>query len=213
MFLSPATRSLPFFQLCRKGILDNPNVVWHFLRNKDENAIPLETLVPLVIQIEQRVKEEIGQYQPVDACVDAIRTQERLMKLESLIHDFKGRHEVQTVMRLIEMVKEKEHKLTVETRKFRIATSLDDLTLNSMTMIELIAHQVKLQKDLHRIQSKKMEIFNANMLCSICMTNKKNVLFDGCDHVAVCSKCLVRMAKQQCPICRCQYRHVREIIL
>ena len=45
--------------------------------------------------------------------------------------------------------------------------------------------------------------------CVSCMTNKPNVVFIGCGHMAVCMSCAPSMPQQKCPICRVKSRQIQ----
>ena len=41
--------------------------------------------------------------------------------------------------------------------------------------------------------------------CCVCLAAKRNILFEPCNHVAVCQQCDTHMKvsrKYQCPVCR-----------
>lgn len=38
--------------------------------------------------------------------------------------------------------------------------------------------------------------------CVICLTNKKNVCYDQCRHLCICSECAKAVKDMKCPICR-----------
>lgn len=51
----------------------------------------------------------------------------------------------------------------------------------------------------------------SNIQCVICMTNKRNVAFQPCHHLAVCARCVQGL--QICPICRSSIGVIAPIII
>ena len=46
---------------------------------------------------------------------------------------------------------------------------------------------------------------NDDALCTVCLTNPKNVLSIPCRHVSLCNECALQMMQSQhkkCPVCR-----------
>ena len=41
-----------------------------------------------------------------------------------------------------------------------------------------------------------------NNLCSICLTNERNIVFRPCSHLCVCDSCSSNPTMQTCPLCR-----------
>jgi hypothetical protein len=56
---------------------------------------------------------------------------------------------------------------------------------------------------------KKAEI---ELTCSICLVNKKTVLFESCGHFATCFKC-TNIVKKKCPICNKESQHTIRVYL
>merc|ERR1719273_12636 len=61
-----------------------------------------------------------------------------------------------------------------------------------------------------RVQEAEMHL-ESQRKCVVCMVNRKTVVFDGCDHCAVCPECADRLAPKRCPICRAHFNITREI--
>lgn len=59
-------------------------------------------------------------------------------------------------------------------------------------------HTVK--NDIVRSTNEKLEL--DPYVCSICMTNPKNMLILKCKHLMCCSTCVTQLRKKECPICR-----------
>jgi hypothetical protein len=56
---------------------------------------------------------------------------------------------------------------------------------------------------------KKTEI---ELTCSICLVNKKTILFESCGHFATCFKC-TNIVKKKCPICNQESQNTIRIFL
>jgi hypothetical protein len=57
---------------------------------------------------------------------------------------------------------------------------------------------VDLLNKLTEVQEKK-EIKDSDV-CTICMSNKKNIIFKNCNHISTCQDCSIKL--QSCPMCR-----------
>jgi hypothetical protein len=56
---------------------------------------------------------------------------------------------------------------------------------------------------------KKLEI---ELTCSICLVNKKTILFESCGHFATCFKC-TNIVKKKCPICNKESQNTIRVFL
>ena len=92
---------------------------------------------------------------------------------------------------------------------------------------------LELQNCENIIQNQEKEILNYNnkikklkkqkkniekiFLCKVCFSELPNILLKPCNHVALCSKCEIKVRNQcqypSCPICRKKYLQTIEIFI
>ena len=82
-------------------------------------------------------------------------------------------------------------------------------TMNNEALKQLRA---ELQKSIRRVEEAEEEL-ESQRNCVMCMDNRKNVCFDGCDHMAVCQDCIGDLIPKQCPVCRAPFRTSRVLRL
>ena len=56
------------------------------------------------------------------------------------------------------------------------------------------------RKEIHSDSEKNNQNCQPSLLCKICYSEEKNILFIPCKHVAVCKQCSIPLSA--CPICR-----------
>ena len=66
----------------------------------------------------------------------------------------------------------------------------------------------ELQRSIRRVEEAEEEL-ESQRNCVMCMDNRKNVCFDGCDHMAVCQDCIGDLIPKQCPVCRAPFKTSR----
>ncbi len=56
------------------------------------------------------------------------------------------------------------------------------------------------------INQNEVQTISEELLCSICISNKKNILFQPCNHLSCCEFCAKDLVTKNglCPICRIQ---------
>jgi len=63
-----------------------------------------------------------------------------------------------------------------------------------------------------RILKRRSEIETQGLsdaqICIVCLSNPREVIFDICGHVAVCSDCLDKL-NGKCPVCRMEFGSAR----
>jgi hypothetical protein len=64
----------------------------------------------------------------------------------------------------------------------------------------LIKEIKELNQKIRRLQKEKE--------CSVCLDGDRNILFEPCNHITMCSVCAVQV--QKCPICRLQIEKKRK---
>lgn len=82
---------------------------------------------------------------------------------------------------------------------------------------KLIQNHIKQQKaatqrsklgKLHNINEVVLEKGANSLACVICQDKIRNVIFDTCKHMCVCTDCMAMMeeqGKKQCPVCKQPY--------
>lgn len=77
--------------------------------------------------------------------------------------------------------------------------------------------------NLHNEKAKSKEMNNQNesqsvseeLLCSICISDKKNILFQPCNHLSCCELCANDLVSKKgfCPICRVEITNTIKIFI
>lgn len=79
---------------------------------------------------------------------------------------------------------------------------------------ELERYINKLKYDIQDLEARLINAnANYNLLCSICMTNTKNICLEPCNHLCICEKCILDYKLDHCPICRHTISNTRKIYL
>ena len=84
----------------------------------------------------------------------------------------------------------------------------DPSKLCSMDSEALKQLRSELQRSIKNVEEAEEEL-ESQRNCVMCMDNRKNVCFDGCDHMAVCQDCIGDLIPKQCPVCRAPFRTSR----
>jgi len=73
--------------------------------------------------------------------------------------------------------------------------------------LDIVIDLLKKLKDEHPKKSKKISKSTNkpneerdDLICSVCMSNKKNIYFESCRHICVCESCVTQL--DICPLCR-----------
>ena len=114
--------------------------------------------------------------------------------------DLQGRFDT-----LMEEAKESQQKLD----------NLKDYTqnINALNVEQLDLLKQRFEYKLNQIARAKEKIFENEVLCMICMDNRKNVLIQGCNHYVMCDKCEARLYRRKCPKCQKTYSNVMKIFV
>jgi hypothetical protein len=79
---------------------------------------------------------------------------------------------------------------------------------------ELDRYINKLKYDIQDLEARLINTnANYNLLCSICMTNTKNICLEPCNHLCICEKCILDYKLEYCPICRHTISNTKKIYL
>jgi predicted RNase H-like nuclease (RuvC/YqgF family) len=79
---------------------------------------------------------------------------------------------------------------------------------------ELERYINKLKYDIQDLDARLINTnSNYNLLCSICMTNTKNICLEPCNHLCICEKCILDYKLEHCPICRHTISKTKKIYL
>merc|ERR1712154_104076 len=81
--------------------------------------------------------------------------------------------------------------------------------VNRMDHRELKALKQTMQDKIRLIEEAENRLFDNKCKCIACIANDKCVLFDGCDHIALCQECEDKMEIKHCPICRTEYSNIK----
>ena len=75
-------------------------------------------------------------------------------------------------------------------------------------------HKVKIEAAVDRINLNSNQIVQNknvdNFLCVICLCELREILYEDCKHLVICSKCMNKMSnKNECPVCRTESSTVK----
>ena len=48
--------------------------------------------------------------------------------------------------------------------------------------------------------------------CILCYKNKKNIVYEPCNHVISCYECFEKLVKKECPVCKTNITKIKGII-
>jgi len=86
----------------------------------------------------------------------------------------------------------------------------DSTKLSTMDADTLKQLKAELQGTIRKVEEAEEDI-ESQWKCVMCLDNRKNVSFDGCDHMAVCQDCVGDLMPKQCPMCRAPFSTSRVI--
>ncbi|CAG9317620.1 unnamed protein product [Blepharisma stoltei] len=118
--------------------------------------------------------------------------------------DFKDK---KTFPVIIEMTPESETMPQILTSYFKICKSEDQYSLTCLRQKISINGVIHELKDLYGYKSEGLE-------CSICLTEKKEMVVLPCNHACLCAACAEHLkadAKKLCPICRGPIRQILKL--
>ena len=79
-------------------------------------------------------------------------------------------------------------------------TNIDVLDEEELNELELKL-QDKYQSNLQVIREARELLMDNKLRCSVCLTNQKNIVIQGCNHLELCDECEGQLERKICPRC------------
>ena len=79
--------------------------------------------------------------------------------------------------------------------------NIDALNEEKLSEYEIKFHE-KYQKGLIIIKQARERLLDHQLRCMICLTNRKNIVIQGCNHFNLCDECVENLESKICPRCQ-----------
>lgn len=75
----------------------------------------------------------------------------------------------------------------------------------------LVNKVIKQKKYIKKLEKLDLDDFNLN--CCVCLEKQKNMMFEPCNHLAICNDCCNQFTFENCPICRTKINKIKKIFI
>merc|ERR1712130_565619 len=83
--------------------------------------------------------------------------------------------------------------------------------VNALDFNQLIELKQNMQDKIKLIEEAERRFVDNICKCIVCLVKKKNISFDGCEHICICEECERKMEIKQCPICRTSFGSIKKV--